>query len=120
MTNRKKNTEFKNNDNEKYNRHVPKSIGFLVYLYGPVVFNFLVLGLTFILYPSNGPPFPILFWITIDEKENISPITININNKIILMVEFPIKDMLKYKSSFCEPKYNIAGKTIKTINPPIT
>jgi hypothetical protein len=52
--------EFKNITIDKYIENAPKTIGFLLYLYGPVATSFLVRGLIAIPNPSAGPPLPIL------------------------------------------------------------
>jgi len=51
--------DVRNNPIEKYNAKAPKTIGFLVNLYGPLITNVFVRGVTAMLNPSVGPPLPV-------------------------------------------------------------
>ncbi len=76
--------EFKNITIETYNENAPNTIGFRLYLYGPIVTNFLVCGLIEIPNPSAGPPFPILNKKTFDHIMKYAPIK-KINNEIMYL-----------------------------------
>jgi len=80
--------EFKNITIETYNENAPNTIGFLLYLYGPIVTNFLVCGLIEIPNPSAGPPFPILNKKTFDHIMKYTPaIKNNIENMYLNIIE---------------------------------
>ena len=74
--------EFKNIMIEIYSENAPNTIGFLLYLYGPVVTSFLVCGLIEIPNPSAGPPLPILNRKKFDHIMKYTP-TIKTKNEIM-------------------------------------
>lgn len=74
--------EFKNITIETYSENAPNTIGFLLYLYGPIVTSFLVCGLIETPNPSVGPPLPILNKKTFDHIMKYAPVK-KINTEIM-------------------------------------
>src|SRR4030042_2994875 len=65
--------EFKKRTIERYNETAPNTIGFLLYLYGPVVTSFLVCGLIDTPNASTGPPLPTVNKKIFDHTAKIAP-----------------------------------------------
>ncbi len=69
-----------------YKQKAPKTIGFLLYLYGPLTTSFFVLGLMALLKTSTGPPFPTLNKNIFDQAANTNPVRMTGTEIIILTV----------------------------------
>jgi hypothetical protein len=104
---------------EKYKLKAPKTIGFLLYLYGPMVTNFFVLGLIATLNPSVGPPRPILNKKTLDQIAKNTPF-IKMGRNIIILIksEFISIKLLNTDLSNSDNLYKPKGmNNIKKVKP---